>query len=560
MRSASRAVTTIGDHLVHRMREAGISVLCGLPTSRLDSLLVRVTQDPGFRIVLARHEGGAGYLADGFARASGRPAAVFAAGPGATNVISAVANASVNHVPMLVLTGEVSVAEFGLCSQQDTSDDGLGLGAAFRRLCRCSVSIESVANARSKIDRAFRALVSGPRGPVHIALPRDLVDEPLPVDQIGAAVAGPGAPRILAPCGPELADEVIGRLDRSAAPLLLLGNGCRSDAIHSEIVAFCEQAGLPFATTPNGRGVVPETHPLSLGVLGLFGDGRAEDYLFDTPCDLLIAVGVSFGGLVTRSFSPRWNGLKADVIHVDPDPSAFGRLVETSLGINTSSRAFVESVCSGRSSQPRRRAAVPPPTPLTVPETQGEAIHPLQVMRELDSKLGRTATICADVGTCIYWAFRGIPVRRPGGFFATTDFSPMGCGIAGAIGVALARPNERVICIAGDGAFLMHGTEISTAVAQGIPVTWVILNDGQMTASSGPIQGRMDPAAVGSVARIGANDLAAMASALGAQGIRVDMRAELRAGIEKALAATGPCVLDVAIDPAVNKPDIGVGK
>src|SRR6516164_3944663 len=125
---------TLGDHLVNRMREAGISVLCGLPTSRLDSLLVRVSQDAGFRIVLARHEGGAGYLADGFARASGKPAAVFAAGPGATNVITAVANASVNHVPMLVLTGEVSVPEFGLHSQQDTSADGLDLAATFRRL------------------------------------------------------------------------------------------------------------------------------------------------------------------------------------------------------------------------------------------------------------------------------------------------------------------------------------------------------------------------------------------------------------------------------------------
>ncbi|MDT5147700.1 MAG: acetolactate synthase large subunit [Mycobacterium sp.] len=167
-------MTTVGDHLINRMREAGITVACGLPTSRLDSLLVRISGDPGFRIVLARHEGGAGYLADGFARASGRPAAVFAAGPGATNVMTAVANASVNQVPMLVLTGEVSVPEFGHHSQQDTSDDGLGLGAAFRLLCRASVSVESAANARTKIDRAFRALRSTPSGPVHIALPRDL--------------------------------------------------------------------------------------------------------------------------------------------------------------------------------------------------------------------------------------------------------------------------------------------------------------------------------------------------------------------------------------------------
>jgi acetolactate synthase-1/2/3 large subunit len=217
----------------------------------------------------------------------------------------------------------------------------------------------------------------------------------------------------------------------------------------------------------------------------------------------------------------------------------------------------VESLNAGRSPQSSRRTTVPPPAPLTIPETQGELIHPFEVMRELDSKLGPDATVCADVGTCIFWAFQGIPVRRPGAFFATIDFSPMGCGIAGAIGVALARPEERVVCIAGDGAFLMHGTEISTAVAQGIRVTWVILNDGQMSASTGPIQGRMDPTAV---ARLGANDLAAMARALGAQGIRVDRRSDLRAGVERALAATGACVLDIAIDPAINKPDIGVGK
>lgn len=338
---------TVGDHLVARMRAAGISVVCGLPTSRLDSLLVRLSRDAGFQIVLARHEGGAGYLADGFARASGKSAAVFVAGPGATNVISAVANASVNQVPMLILTGEVAVGEFGLHSQQDTSDDGLGLGATFRRFCRCSVSIESIANARSKIDSAFRALASIPRGPVHIALPRDLVDERLPAHQLGTAAAGLGGLRTLAPCGPDVADEVIGRLDRSRAPMLVLGNGCRLDGIGEQIVAFCEKAGLPFATTPNGRGIVAETHPLSLGVLGIFGDGRADEYLFDTPCDLLIAVGVSFGGLVTRSFSPRWRGLKADVVHVDPDPSAVGRFVATSLGITTSGRAFVNALNCG---------------------------------------------------------------------------------------------------------------------------------------------------------------------------------------------------------------------
>jgi acetolactate synthase I/II/III large subunit len=548
-------MTTVGDHLVERMREAGISVVSGLPTSRLDSLLVRLSRDPAFRIVLARHEGGAGYLADGFARASGRPAAVFAGGPGATNVMTAVASASVNHVPMLVLTGDVAVGEFGLRSQQETSDDGLGLDAAFRRLCRCSVSIESVANARTKIDRAFRTLASIPGGPVHIALPRDLVDEVLPESQPGAS-GRPVAPTILSSCGPQIADQVIDRLDRSAAPMLLLGNGCRMNGIHAEVVAFCEKAGLPFATTPNGRGVVAETHPLSLGVLGLFGQGRAEEYLFETPCDLLIAVGVSFDGLVTRSFSPRWDRLQADVVHVDPDPSAFGRLVATSLGITATGHAFVESLNAARSPQSSRTAVLPPPS-FEILATAAEIIHPLDVMRELDALLPPNATLCTDSGTSIFWAFQGIPVRRPGAFFSTIDWAPMGSGIAGAIGVALARPDDRVVCIAGDGAFLMHGTEVSTAVAQGIPVTWVVLNDGRLSATIPPVRDRMDPS---SVASIGATDLAGMACALGAEGIRVDSPIYLRAGLKKALAAQGPCVLDIAIDPEINNPEIGVGK
>ncbi|ORB51928.1 thiamine pyrophosphate-binding protein [Mycobacterium persicum] len=557
MRHASGpAVTTVGDHLVNRMREAGIAVLCGLPTSRLDSLLVRVARDGDFKIVLTRHEGGAGYLADGYARASGRPAAVFAAGPGATNVVTAVANASVNQVPMLVLTGEVSVPEFGMHSQQDTSEDGLGLGAVFRRLCRSSVSIESVANARSKIDRAFRALASIPSGPVHIGLPRDLVNEVLPVDPVGMGATGRAAAALLTSSGTEIADAVIDRLQRSVAPMLLLGNGCRGDGIGAGILAFCEKAGLPFATTPNGRGVVAETHPLSLGVLGLFGDGRAEDHLFGTPCDLLIAVGVSFDGLVTRSFSPRWSGLRAEVIHVDPDPAAFGRFVATSLGVTATARGFVASL-SARPVRSSRPVTVPARVSLPVPPTRGDAIHPLAVMRELDALLASNSTLCTDSGTCIYWAFRGIPVRAPGAFFATVDFAPMGCGVAGAIGMALARPGERVVCIAGDGAFLMHGTEVSTAVAQRLPVTWVVLNDGRLSATTAVIRGRMDPSPLAST---GVNDLAAMANALGAQGIRVDNAADLRAGLEKALVATGPCVVDIAIDPELNTPEIGVGK
>jgi acetolactate synthase-1/2/3 large subunit len=392
---------------------------------------------------------------------------------------------------------------------------------------------------------------------VHIGLPRDLVDEVLPVHRLGTAADSPVSPNIVVPHGPELVEEVIRRLRLSRAPMLLLGNGCRLDDIGEEVIALCDKTGIPFATTPNGRGVVPETHPLSLGVLGLFGDGRAEEYLFETPCDLLIAVGVSFDGLVTRSFSPRWSGLKADVVHVDPDSSAFGRLVATSLGITASSRAFIKSVEYARPQRCSRTGSLPPPISSAIPVTRGQFPHPLEVMYELDSLLPPNATICADVGTCIFWAFQGIPVRRPGQFFATVDFSPMGCGIAGAIGVALARPEERVICIAGDGAFLMHGTEVSTAVAQRVPVTWVILNDGRLSSITAPFRGQMDPS---SVTGIGATDLAAMARALGAEGIRVDNRCDLRAGLEKALATLGPSVLDIAIDPEFNTPDIGVGK
>ena len=185
-------------------------------------------------------------------------------------------------------------------------------------------------------------------------------------------------------------------------------------------------------------------------------------------------------------------------------------------------------------------------------------MHPLEVMHELNSLFRRKPRSRADVGTCIFWAFQGIPVRRPGEFFATVDFSPMGCGIAGAIGVALARPEEQVICIAGDGAFLMHGTEVSTAVAQRVPVTWVILNDGTTDSTTAPIRGRIDPS---SVADIGATDLAAMARALGAEGIVVDDRCDLRAGLSgKGVGRDRPLRLDIAIDPEINTPDIGVGK
>ena len=339
-------------------------------------------------------------------------------------------------------------------------------------------------------------------------------------------------PEILGPQGPGLAAEVIGRLDRRRRPDAAAGQW-RAEGQHSRRHRRVLLEGRhSLCHHPEWARVVPETHPLSLGVLGLFGDGRAEEYLFDTPCDLLIAVGVSFDGLVTRSFSPRWSRLQADVIHVDPDPSAFGRFVATSLGITATARDFLRSLNSV--SLQHLSVAVPPRVAPAIPETEPEVIHPLEVMREMDSLLPTNATLCTDSGTCIFWAFQGIPVRRAGTFFSTIDFAPMGCGVVGAIGVALARPEERVICIAGDGAFLMHGTEVSTAVAQGIPVTWIILNDGQLSATIAPIRGRMDPSAVAS---IGATDLAAMARSLGAQGIRVDKRSELRAGLEAALAA-----------------------
>lgn len=294
-------------------------------------------------------------------------------------------------------------------------------------------------------------------------------------------------------------------------------------------------------------------------MLGIFGDGRADEYLFDTPCDLLIAVGVSFGRLVTAPFRPlaRAESRRRPCRSRSIGSWPIRRYVARDHHVRARVRQCPELRAAATLLSEGGRAAAGASGVAGDPASAGESIHPLELMHELDRELAPNATICADVGTCISWTFRGIPVRRPGRFFATVDFSPMGCGIAGAIGVALARPEEHVICIAGDGAFLMHGTEISTAVAHGIRVTWAVLNDGQMSASAGPVSGRMDPSPV---ARIGANDLAAMARALGAEGIRVDTRCELRAGVQKALAATGPCVLDIAIDPEINKPDIGLGR
>lgn len=539
----------------------GVDYIFGVPGGPLTGFFEALHERKSIRFVLAKHEAGAAFMAAAHARVTGRLAVCcVTSGPGATNAITGIASAYADGLPVLVLTGQVSTQVFGKGAIQESSVHGLDLVEVFRPFTLESFMLPAVARIPDLMRAAIRTALSGRRGPVHVSMPADFLSRSvaassLSVERYRSRSTAIDATGLLA---------LANLLRTHRRPLLLAGHGVAMSGAWSDLRALASELSLPVATSPKGKGVFPENDPLSVGVLGFGGHQLVERYLEPGGADLLLVVGSSLNEFVTNGFTlPLATG--RTLVQIDVDPAVIGRNYPVDLGIVGDARASLAELrrtmaaCELPAYDREPLAALRASTPrvLAAEQLSSDAapIKPQRLMRELRNALPEHAPLFVDNGTSIIWATHYFEARRPNTYFIDLGLAAMGSAVAGVVGGALSCPQGRAVALVGDAAFAMQGMEVHTAVELGLPVVWLVLNNG----GHGMVyQGEtlMKGKSFGTSLFQTPIDAAALAVALGARGVRAATVDELRAALEAALRADGPTVIDALIDPNEMAPTL----
>lgn len=552
--SGPGATGTVAELLLAYLKNEGVRAVFGLPGGPLSPLFDALYHEPSIRTISARHEGGAAFMALGYARVSGRLGTCFVTtGPGATNAITGVAAAQADCLPLLAVTAQVATATFGRGSIQD-SYDRLDLVGMLKSITKMSVMVAHPHNFTMTIRQAIRQTMSGRRGPAHVNLPTDFMKRRVPWELTPPRAYRP----VSRPFDRDAVRQAAAELSSARKPAILAGNGVNLGDARAELLELAEYFGIPVATTPKGKGAFPENHPLALRVFGTASSPWSEKVLLEEEVDVLFVIGSSLHESSTQGWESRLAPSRC-LLHLDIEPSVLGRNYPVGVplvgDIKTTLRELLFQLRrlperGGAPDEERLRRLKRETPPLLDEEaacSNAVPIRPQRLMRALNDALPDDAIIFLDSGNNTLWGTHYLNASGRNVFVHNWgDFGAMGFGVAAAIGGKVAAPERAVVAIVGDGAFAMNGMEVATAVAYGIPVVWVVLNDSRLNAvhhgQSLLYEGRT----------IGCDfprmDLAKVAQGLGADGLRVVEPAAIAPALRAALASGRPTVLDVWID------------
>lgn len=547
---------TTASLLLKYMEGEGVEYIFGVPGTSLVPLFDALNKQDAIKPILAKHEEGAAFMADGYARVSGRIGACYAtSGPGATNLVTGVANAYMDNVPLLVITGQVPTSIYGKGTFQDSTKEGVDSVAMFNPITKYSTMIMSKYKMPETIREAFRIALSGKRGPVHISYPKDIMEE-----EIEDTLLPPRTYRVKPGYfDRRLVIDATEKLVRAKRPAMLVGSGAIAAAATSEVLELAEMLNIPVATTPKGKGAFPESHELSLGVLGLAGSPAAEEYIMG-DVDVLLVVGASLNQMTTFSWDPKV--MPSDcLIHIDIDPSQIGKNYPADIGLVGDCEAVLGEISFRilRELQEHDPKAERPIEDIVKFKQRvgmfvnEEAMHstdvpikPQVLMRELQEVLPEDAIVFVDTGNVTCWAIHYLSFQKPN-FISAFGMLTMGYATAAAVGGKLAAPDGRVIAIAGDGDFLMNGMEVATAVSHNIPVVWIVFNNAKLGLVHELQKFSLGEKTVSTT--FNRVNWAKVAGGLGAQGFTIERPGELPEILPRAVESGKPSVIDVIIDP-----------
>lgn len=549
------------DFILQALVAEGVDHLFMVPGGLIDPFLPALARQCGITPIVAVQEGGAAYMADGYARASGNMGAALAiGGPGLANTVTAVATAQTDDTPLLLLSGEVSTQIEGAGQFQDASAQTLDDVAILKPITRYSSSVDNSKALPRLVRRAFLHLRAKPSGPVHLSLPRDCLTDDL--DAIYAPITQSLAdPQILSKTGAEASLQHF-----ASGPtkiVILAGAGVAHGDAAALLIRFAETYQIPVATTLRAKGVFPEDHPLSLGVFGYAGTHHARMALTDAPPDLLIVLGSGLDERDTMHWS--LNLMPARTISVNLSTSAIGEHSEDG-GVIGDCGAYLDFLLSKTEtiSQGLEQSIAPRLAWLAgirdTPRLQEEEntksaavpIHPARIIAELRHAFPRDGILLIDSGAHRAFAGHYWESYTPHTYISATNLGPMGWAIAAACGVQCAQPDRRVAVITGDGCMRMQGMEIATAARYQLPVIFVVINNASLgnvwlrAHELGPVPDELT--------RLPDHDWATFAQSLGCRGETVRTPDELEGAFNRALAGKGPCVVDIKADKNCKTP------
>ena len=526
---------------VRLLERQGVRLVTGYPGGAILPIYDALGQSRTVRHVLARHEQGAGFIAQGMARVSGQVAVCMASsGPGVTNLLTAITDAKMDSIPLVAITGQVSTTLIGTDAFQEVDTYGLTVP-----ITKHNFLVSSTAELLDVIPRAFAIAASGRPGPVLIDIPKDVQSGCIEV----ATWPEPGRRAPPAPADTAALAQAAARIAAAQRPRLYLGGGVVHAGAAPLAVALAEKAGLPTVMTLMALGAMPVDHPLSLGMLGQHGAPYTNLALDD--CDLLIAVGARFDDRATgkvAAFCPQ-----AKVIHIDIDPAELHKTKAAHVGIVADVGEALGQLLplvpvQARPAWAARIAVLKAAHPQSLPGRDDPRAH-FGLIQAVADCLGDEAIVATDVGQHQMWVAQAYPLRRPRQWLTSGGLGTMGFGLPAAIGAALAAPDRTVVCFTGDGSILMNIQELATAAEQRVNIKIVLMNNAalglvhqQQTLFYGQ---RLFASEFQSVP-----DFVAVALAFGIAALDLDAAGDPRAALADALARPGPCLIHASIDAA----------
>jgi len=568
----------IVDYLI-REKVSHVFGLCGHGNIQfIDALYERSSE---INTVSVHHETVAGFMADVYYRVSGRPTATFTScGPGSVNLPIALANAFLDSVPFLAITGNVPTSQFNRGAFQELYRHyQADFPSTVRTMVKKVFQPTRGEMVPLAIRQAWKTMVTGRPGPVVLDVPFDVFKE-------AAAEETPKPEEwnanISCRCGadPESLTRAVDMLLAAERPVILVGQGVKYGGAVDDLLALAERLQIPVAWSASGTGAIDWHHPLALGLVARNGPYQANHAA--RTADVLLALGVRFDDRTSSSWLPGYSFTipPTKLIHVDIDPEEIARNYPVALGIMADVRTFLRQVLAelgGRKDVTRGEAdrrkwlgaidgyrkewdafIAPGFKEDTTP------IAPQRAVREIDNALPADAILVSDIGVHHNWLLQYCKPRNPTSLIGSMGFGPMGFGVAGVLGAKFAAPSRPCVSVCGDGAFFMHASVLGTAVEYNVPVVWVVWNNYAYASIRGLQRGYLggrelatdfhDPTS----GERYSPDFAAMARACGVEGVRVDRAGDLGEAIRKGIAANKPYLIDVDIAADINPSGAGV--
>jgi acetolactate synthase-1/2/3 large subunit len=546
--------------IIDLLENLGVKYIFGIPGGALEDINTALYNSKKIKPIVTKHEQGAAFMADGYARLSGiLGVCCTTAGPGATNLVTGIASSYLDSIPVLALTGQVATTVFGKGAIQESGSESINLTGIFDNITKYSGMIFSEKRAQYMTQKAIKRALSRPTGPVHLNLPSDVMKREVILDM-------PYSPmpesRLIDRAGIEEAAVLLRDAKR---PVIIAGWGVVLSKAAEQLKALAELLDIPVTTSPKAKGIFPESHPLSLGVLGFAGSPVSKEYLLEGDVDVVLGVGTSFNEMMTSGWDKRINPTE-HLIQIDVDPEKIGRNYFTSHAlVGDASKALKTLIGAltngGKASIKNSKIGTGRRDEVAVIKQRHSNVYarsnnnnghysPRNLVLDIQKHFPDDTIYFADIGNSMAWAIHLMKIDNPYSFFVPLGFGSMGYSVAACIGAKLAVADRPVVTICGDGGFLMTGNEVATAVNYNIPVVWIVFNNGMLGMVHHGRKLFKTPVPEG-IPSVFANrvDFVKLAEGYGAQGIRIDTPDGLtKELVDQVIASGKPTVIDVIVD------------